>query len=106
MPHPETSPGPACCQPIELPCYKAAPLQAFGPLQHAAFVTAPDPIVGSIYNTSVASHGPNRARGLARRHAHTLPLPGLTSSTQRTTLIYPWTPAFFKNFAPLPAIVA
>ena len=32
LPHLETFPGAACYQPIELPCYKAAPLQAFGPL--------------------------------------------------------------------------
>ena len=32
LPHLETFPGAACCQPIELPGYKAAPLQAFGPL--------------------------------------------------------------------------
>ena len=32
LPHHETFPGAACYQPIELPCYKAAPLQAFGPL--------------------------------------------------------------------------
>jgi hypothetical protein len=32
LPHLETFPGAACWQPIELPCYKAAPLQAFGPL--------------------------------------------------------------------------
>jgi hypothetical protein len=32
LPYLETFPGTACCQPIELPCYKAAPLQAFSPL--------------------------------------------------------------------------
>jgi hypothetical protein len=31
LPHLETFPGAACYQPIELPYYKAAPLQAFGP---------------------------------------------------------------------------
>jgi hypothetical protein len=30
LPHLETFPGAACYQPIELPCYKAAPLQAGG----------------------------------------------------------------------------
>jgi hypothetical protein len=30
LPHLETFPGAACCQPIKLPSYKAAPLQAFG----------------------------------------------------------------------------
>ena len=32
LPHLETFAGAACSQPIELPVYKAAPLQAFGPL--------------------------------------------------------------------------
>ena len=32
LPHLETFPGAACYQPIELPGYKAAPLQAFAPL--------------------------------------------------------------------------
>jgi hypothetical protein len=32
LPHLETFPGAACWQPIELPGYKAAPLQAFDPL--------------------------------------------------------------------------
>jgi hypothetical protein len=32
LPHLETFPEAACCQPTELPGYKAAPLQAFGPL--------------------------------------------------------------------------
>jgi hypothetical protein len=32
LPHLETFSGAACYQPIELPSYKAAPLQAFGPL--------------------------------------------------------------------------
>jgi hypothetical protein len=41
-----------------------------------------------------------------RPYADTLLLPGLTSSAQRTTLIYPWTPVFFKNFAPLLMIAA
>jgi hypothetical protein len=32
LPHLETFPGAACYQPVELPGYKAAPLQTFGPL--------------------------------------------------------------------------
>jgi len=36
LPHFETFPGAACYQPIELPSYKAAPLQAFGPLNPRA----------------------------------------------------------------------
>jgi hypothetical protein len=36
LPHSETFPGAACYQPIELPSYKAAPLQAFGPLNPRA----------------------------------------------------------------------
>jgi hypothetical protein len=36
LPHLETFPGAACYQPIELPCYKAAPLQAVWSARHAA----------------------------------------------------------------------
>ena len=36
LPHLETYPGAACYQPIELPRYKAAPLQAFLPAQPEA----------------------------------------------------------------------
>jgi hypothetical protein len=43
LPRLETFPGAACYQPIELPSYKAAPLQAFGSAHHAACLQPANP---------------------------------------------------------------